>query len=293
MGANRQQELLKKSSEFLVDIKIGGSFFQRVPEEIGELKYVFTTKDCAHWDTEKKNNDKSAITIVALICIALILIFAETTQAKVVLTAFACVIWFSSILDVNLFEGVDYFVGTKGFYWVRFKKTRSNIIEKSIFCFEDASDLQHYYSHVRHIGRPSYDEFFFVFLRGREIVKRETYMSDNQAEEVLFYEKVFEAWNIHKNKDYIALPSEFGLCSINKKNVVSRLDESIILDKDYITIRDNMYLLSDIKEFGIKKKNFVLETKDGRKEKVLLTQILNFPQFENSLSMIENKYGDQ
>lgn len=131
------------SKNLLEAIPKGEAPFAYIPEDLGELKFVYTSnaKKEPYSKEEKRKKLLYWIGGSIFISIACWLIFNNSPVFDSIVSIVALVVIYKTIKNITNFKGTDYFVGDKGFAVISFDGKRNNLVAKSIHYYKDFSEL--------------------------------------------------------------------------------------------------------------------------------------------------------
>lgn len=136
--------LVEQQSKNLLDaIEKGKAPFKYIPSEVGVLKFCYTDNIKSDPYTQEEKNKKlfSWISCCVAVAVACWLIFNNSHVFDTIVSVIAIIVIIKTIRNITNFKGKDYFVGDEGFAVIEFEKNRDNIVSKSVYKYDDFSEL--------------------------------------------------------------------------------------------------------------------------------------------------------
>lgn len=250
------EDLIKDlSAQYIGEIERGESLFNFVPNNIGELKFCYSSNYKACADSWKVRRKQYITSIAILISIAILswIIFSNSPIWNTICTIVCIGILIYSLKKISTFKGTDYFVGTKGFCLLNFNTSRDNILNKQIIFFNEVSDLITEQVHIRRNGAYQETQYYVCFVSDKDEVikfwKRGRYNKDDKDAERIFYDNIIECWKNYKiNKDLGKIPLSFNAFIIKDGNIKNALYDYIHVEDTLIRIHGQEYKYDDIKK---------------------------------------------
>ena len=244
------------SEKLLTSIKNGEAPFRVIPQEIGELKFVYSNNTKAEPYTKGVKRKKLFLWIGAPVTVALVcwLIINNSPIFNSIVSAIAIIVIVKSINNILNFKGTDFFVGSNGFAVLKFKNSRDNIVSKSIYIYSDFSELITGETVKKQNGAYVGTDYYFCFFgipdsnnQVKLIIEeggthhQEKSKDDPHSPHYTFWKKIEEIWTAQKLEQLLVDKHETVTFSIlhTKKN------DDRWFATPYITILPNCIVVGD------------------------------------------------
>lgn len=313
----------KQVNQYVDQIHSGTSFFQVIPEELGNILYCDTSNDNAASKTAEEI--KKHIIIVLSICLGIIGLMWLLMPSKIGLCSIiSAVVLFFSIrhcIKSTKFNGTDYFIGTNGFAILDFEGQRNNIVSKRLHLFDDLSELMTSETYKKKNYTYVGTDYLFAFmgkvdhnnLTDIAIEVSGEYQQEKPKDEIyntvyLYWKKVEEIWTeyLFKKKDAEIKQNQeitFNLLVYDKPTDKIKCVPYVVFGDARIVVGDREYNNSNLKSIYFDNGNLVIEhinhtkkllglIEKGNIERIPLSNVGNKKMFLKILNSM-TKYGIQ
>lgn len=303
------------STELLASIEKGEAPFKFIPEEVGNLKFCYTSNDKAEPYAKEVKHKKLLSWICGSVAVAAVcwFVFNNSPIFDSIITVIALIVIIKTIRNLSNFKGTDYFVGDNGFAIVKFEKNRDNIVSKSIYQYTDFSELITGETIKKQNGAYVGTDYFFGFFGKPDSNNRVKLILDeggshNQQKpkddpsnpHYTFWKKIEEIWTGQKLNELLANPKEnvtFSLLHSAKGDVNWYATPYITISPNAIFVSDREYNRETLKNLWFENGSLVIEhinhtkklfglIEKGNIEHIPLTNIGNRKLFMLYLSSI-------
>ena len=275
--------LVEQQSKNLMDaIAKNEAPFRFIPIEIGELKFCYTNNIKSEPYSKQEKNKKLFTWIGSCVAIAAAcwIIFNNSPIFDTIVSIIALIVIFKTINNITNFKGTDYFVGDEGFAVVEFEKNRDNIVAKSIYKYDDLSELITGETIKKQNGAYVGTDYFFGFFskpisieNGSSRVKlildeggthNQEKPKDTQFNEhYTFWKQIEDIWTKRKLSELLA---QNGLSEVTFSLLHSPKNEEkwfatpyVTISRDAIIVGGREYNRETLKKLWFENGNLVIE----------------------------------
>lgn len=266
--SNRINEAKELSHVLISSIYEGHSFFEFVPHDIGQITFCATTVNKEKPDSVMHKLRK--LVPYGLLAILLLPALFYLGESIFCMGLLVTIVGFPYYIykEIIKFENLDFFVGTKGFCYVKFKKRRSNIVCKKIVLFDDVTDFFTQETDVSHNNIYTETQYFIQFISVLEdtytvkFYERGRYKKGEIDIKRIFYNEIIKNWNAYKMKDLGKIPMSFHAYIIEKGAIEEVYLNFIEVENDSIKIGGKEYLYNELKKNCINGLELIVEGKN-------------------------------
>lgn len=268
LDTKKIEEMKELSNALISSINDGRSFFEFIPKEIGQITFCSTT-------VNKEKPSSIMDKLRNMIPYTIFPIILLTTLYHYCNELFPFILFFTVggfcyyiYKEIIKFENLDFFVGTKGFCYVKFKKRRNNIVYNKTILFDNVTDF--FTQEIDVIRNIVYDEtqYFLQFISvskdtySVEFYERHRYKKGEIDIIRIFYNEVIKSWNAYKMKDFGKIPMYFHAFIIEKGVVEETYKNYIEVECDRIKIGGKDYFYNELRKIELNGTELMIESKN-------------------------------
>ncbi len=269
LDSRRTKEAKEASKALISSIYAGHSFFGFIPHEIGQITFCATTVNKEKPDGIMQKLRKLLPYFLGVVLLLVGLFYLSEIIFSIALFFAIIGIPYYIYEEIIKFENLDFFVGTKGFCYVKFKNRRSDIANiKKIVLFNEVTDFFTQEIDVSNNNIYTETQYFIQFisvLEDKYTVKcyeRCRYKKGEIDIKRIFYDEVIKNWNTYKMKDFGKIPMSFHAYIIKKGVIEEAYLNFIEVENDRIKIGGKEYLYNELKQISINGLELMVESKN-------------------------------